>query len=176
MRQRETLDGDKQAIINQKTAIEAKRNRLEDRLLDNTITREVFQRKHSEIQAQLSAMDTRLFALEQRRDMDVEVLDEILSFSRNIYATYTAAPQSIKQHYLKFFFDKFLIQDKKIAKTIPSLLFQVLLREQKIILRSDWLPLVDMFRNREDTFDYTLDSLKTLYSNLHMQAPQFLTI
>jgi site-specific DNA recombinase len=139
LKQRETVDGDKQAIINQKTAIEQKRNRLEDRLLDNTITREVFQRKHSEIQAQLSALDTRLFALEQRRDMDVEILDEILSFSRNIYATYTAAPQSVKQHYLKFFFDKFLIQDKKIAKTVPSLLFKVLLHEQKIILRSDWL-------------------------------------
>ncbi len=139
LKQRETVDGDKQAIINQKIAVETKRNRLEDRLLDNTIERDVFQRKHAEIQAQLSALDVRVFTLEQRRDMDVEVLDEILSFSRNIYDTYNAAPASIKQHYLKFFFDKFMMQDKKIAKTVHSLLFEVLLREQKIILRSDLL-------------------------------------
>jgi hypothetical protein len=113
LKQRETVDGDKQAIINQ--------------------------RKHAEIQAQLSALDIRMFTLEQGRDMDVEVLDEILSFSRNIYDTYKAAPASIKQHYLKFFFDKFMMQDKKIAKTVHSLLFEVLLREQKIILRSDLL-------------------------------------
>lgn len=110
-----------------------------NRLLDNTITRDIFQRKHLELQAQMNALDTRISIMEKRRDMKIDTLDEILSFSSNIYTTYKASPPSVKQHYLKFFFDKFLIQDKKIAKVIPSLLFDVLLREQKIILRSDWL-------------------------------------
>jgi site-specific DNA recombinase len=135
-KQRENIASDKQAIVNQKQGIETKRNRLEDRLLDNTIERDVFQRKHLELQAQLSALDTRIYELEHRREMDVEILDEILSFSRNIYATYKSAKPFMKQHYLKFFFDKFLIQDKKIVKSVHSLLFQVLLREQKIILTS----------------------------------------
>jgi hypothetical protein len=136
---RENIASDKQAIVNQKQGIEAKRNRLEDRLLDNTIERDVFQRKHLELQAQLSALDTRIYELENRREMDVEILDEILSFSRNIYATYKTAKPFMQQHYLRFFFERFLIQDKKIVKSVHSLLFQVLLREQKIILKSSML-------------------------------------
>jgi len=152
-------DGQKQALINKKIAIEVKRDRLEDRLLDNTITRDVFQRKHAEIQAQLTALDTRMFTLEQRRDMNVEVLDEILSFSRDIYATYKAAQPLIKQHYLKFFFDKFMIQDKKIAKTVHSLLFEVLLREEKIILRGDLLPNPEILRA-------TIDKILRAFENV----------
>ncbi len=140
LKKRENIDGDKQAIINQKKAVEIKRNTLEDRLLDNTITREVFQRKHQQIQAELSALDRRIFELEHKREEDVAVLDEILSFSRNIYDTYSSAPTAIKQSYLQFFFNKFLVENKKLVKVEHSLLFETLLREQKIILISDWLP------------------------------------
>lgn len=37
------------------------------------------------------------------------------------------------------------------------------------------LRLVDVFSNREVEFDHTLDSIKILYSNLNLQAPQFLS-
>ena len=140
LKKRENIDGDKQAIINQKKAIEVRRNTLEDRLLDNTITREIFQRKHQQIQGELSALDKRLFELEHKREEDVVVLDEILSFSRNIYETYKSAPTAIKQSYLQFFFNRFLVENKKLVKVEHSLLFETLLREQKIILISDWLP------------------------------------
>ncbi|GEM_PF-4650746 len=35
-----------------------------------------------------------------------------------------------------------------------------------------WLPLKDLFINRELEFDYTLDDFKILYSNLNLSAPQ----
>lgn len=138
--QRGTIENEKRAILNQKMALEAKRTTLEDRLLDNTIDRNTFKRKHMELQAQINALDTQVAELDQKRQFDVNFLEEVLSFTRNIYRTYKEAPPFLKRHYLRFFFERFLVKDKKIVKVAISPLFATLQKEQMVILRSNLLP------------------------------------
>jgi hypothetical protein len=55
--------------------------------------------------------------------------------SRNIYKAYKKAPYEIKRLYLSFFWDKFLVRDKKIVKAKPTELIEVLLRNKKIFAK-----------------------------------------
>ncbi len=139
-KQKGDIDDQKRAILNQKMAVETKRNILEDRLLDGTLDREAFKRKHLELEAQINAFDTRILELEQKRQIDVDFIGEILAFTRNIHQTYLEAPHFLKRHYLRFFFDNFLVKDKKIVKTNPSPLFLALQRENQVILLGILLP------------------------------------
>jgi len=136
---RKTIKSEAQGLLNQKTGLEIKRNKLEDRLLDETIDRETFKRKHTEIQAQISAINTQIDTLERKRNIDVDLVEEVLALSRNIYQTYLDAPDFLKRHHIRFFFEKLYVKDRHIVKVVPSRLFKVLLEEQKVILRSPWL-------------------------------------
>ncbi|MCH8821203.1 hypothetical protein IID23_01610 [Patescibacteria group bacterium] len=138
--QREKIEEERRVILNQKQALEIKRTRLEDRLLDDTIDRDIFKRKHSELQAQMNALETKISDIEKKRQVDVGLIEEILSLTRNIYQTYQEAPPFLKRHYLRFFFEKFMVRNKKIGKVVYSPIFAALQKEHKIIIRANWLP------------------------------------
>ena len=146
VRQRETIDDDKKVLSNQRIALEIKRSLLEDKLLDKTITDDVFKRKHMELQAQINAMDVNINDLEHKRQLDVDFVEEILRFTQNISKAYQKAPNFLKKHYLRFFFDKFYVKDKKIVRTAYSPIFDALYKENLVILRTNWLPRVDSNR------------------------------
>lgn len=67
--------------------------------------------------------------LDQRREIEVTFIDEILALSKNIHQTYIDAPDFLKRHYLRFFFEKFMIKEKVIEKVVLSPLFSVLVQE-----------------------------------------------
>ncbi|MBI5151342.1 MAG: recombinase family protein [Candidatus Pacebacteria bacterium] len=113
---RERAASDLQGCINQKTAFELKRNKLEDALLEGTIERDVFKRKHEEIQSQLNFIQERMQDIENRSRIDMDVLDEVLAFTRNVGKTYTDAPFFLKRHYLRFFFDRLMVKNKQIVE------------------------------------------------------------
>lgn len=130
----------KQAIMNQKMALETKRNRLEDAMLDGTIDRETFKRKHGEIQEKIKNLDADFQDIEEKCNLDVDLIEEVLAFSRNIYQTYVDAPPFLKRHYLRFFYEKLMIHKKKIYRTIPTPIFQSLLDNHAVIITKSQLP------------------------------------
>ncbi len=127
-KQRKVIEQQKFSIINQKKGYELKRDKLEDMLLDGTISRQTFKRKHMVLESQISAYDERVAELDQRRQLDVTFIDEILALSRDIYQTYLEAPEFLKRHYIRFFFEKFMVKDKKIEKVVLSPLFSILVQ------------------------------------------------
>lgn len=135
-KQRKTIEQQKLSILNQKKGYESKRDKLEDMLLDGTITRSTFKRKHETLESQISAFDDRVAELDRKRQIDVTFIDEILALSRNIYQTYLDAPEFLKRHYLRFFFEKFMIKEKKIEKVTLSPLFTILLQENLSYIRT----------------------------------------
>ena len=143
LKQRGTIDDDKKALLNQRTGIEVKRSLLEDKLLDKTIDGDTFKRKHMELQAQINAVETQISELEQRRQLDVDFVAEVLRFTQNIHKSYQKAPDFLKRHYLRFFFEKFYVKDKQIVRTVYSPIFDALQRENAVILTSDLLPRLD---------------------------------
>lgn len=134
------VDKARRACLNKRTALIAKRNVLEDSLLSETVDRDTYKRKSSELRAAIENIDTELTNLESNRNFDFDVLEEILALTRNIPKTYKEAPDFLKKKYLNFFFDQIQVNDKKIENTVFSPLITELIEQQKVILRSNWLP------------------------------------
>ncbi|MEN6520057.1 MAG: recombinase family protein [Armatimonadota bacterium] len=137
---RESTTSQKQALYNQKKAIEMRRDKAEEKLFDGLISDEDFSRIRAKFSAELAQIQSRIEELDAQQDIDIDVVQEILRLSRNIYKAYLKAPQELKRQYLALFWDKFLIQDKKIVKAIPTDLVLALQQEQKVIISIDWFP------------------------------------
>ena len=133
----------KQGILNRKLALEGKRNKLEDALIEGTIDRDVFKRKHTELQTQLEHMDVQMQDIENRCRIDMNLIDETLAFTRDIYATYKDAPPFMKRHYLRFFYERITIKNKKIFETIPTPIFATLRDNRQVIQKNLVLPRED---------------------------------
>ncbi len=143
-----------QGIVNQKNALEIKRNKLEDALLDGVIDRETFKRRHNELQQQIINLDVQITELDSKGKVDIDLIEEVLAFTRNIHQAYIDAPKFLKRHYLRFFFEQIIVKNKKVYKVIPTPIFKILKNRHEIIVRQNGLPLLDTLR----TFDYSLVS------------------
>lgn len=136
---RRTAASQKQGILNQKTALEAKRNKLEDRLLDGTIDRDTYKRKHTEIENKIRNLDEQMQDIDNKCRIDMDLIEEVLAFTRNIYQTYIDAPAFLKRHYLRFFFEKLIVKDKVIVETMPTPIFLTLRANHLVIIRKAML-------------------------------------
>lgn len=136
---RKYVSSNMQAIINKKNALELRRNNLEDAMLDGTIDRESFKRKHGEIQQQIVNLDNQILGMDNKGKIDIDLIEEVLAFTRNIYKTYIDAPKFLKRHYLRFFFEKIIVKNRKICKVVPTPVFKILKNRHEIIIRKAWL-------------------------------------
>lgn len=136
---RKVSGSQKQAILNQKTALEAKRNKLEDALLDGTIDRETFKRKHTEMQEKIKNLDSSIQDIEEKCNLDINLIEEVLAFSRNIYKTFMEAPPFLKRHYLRFFYEKLMTKNKEIVEAMPTPIFLTLQANHSLIIRNPQL-------------------------------------
>ncbi len=132
---RKNINSDRQGFINQKMALETKRNTLEDALLDNVIDRDAYKRKHSEIEGKIIDLEGKIQEIENKARVDIGLIEEVLAFTRNIHKGYLEAPQFLKKYYLRFFFEKIVVKDRKIYKAIPTPIFAVLKNRHEIIIR-----------------------------------------
>jgi len=132
---RKNVNSDRQTFINQKMALETKRNVLEDALLDNTLDRETYKRKHSEIEGKIINLEESVLDIENKARVDIDLIEEVLTFTRNINKGYVEAPQFLKKYYLRFFFEKIVVKDREIYKVIPTPIFASLKNSHEIIIR-----------------------------------------
>lgn len=137
---KKNLKSKRQGVLNKRKAVEAKRDKLEGLLVEGTITRDIFKRQHTKIQGEINQFDNQLSELEAKHQIDVTLIDEVLALTRNIHQTYLDAPMHLKRHYLRFFFEGIYIKDKRIAKVVETPLFYALRRQNKVIIRGNWLP------------------------------------
>ena len=137
---RKLLSSKKQAILNLKTSLETRRNKLEDALLDGTVDRETYSRKHDDIQLKIQSADSQNNEIENSCNIDMDLIEEVLAFTRNIYQTYVDAPNFLKRHYMRFFYERFEVKNKVISKAIPTPIFLVLQANHAVIIRNLELP------------------------------------
>ena len=71
--------------------------------------------------------------------IDINLIEEVLAFTRDIYKTYREVPLFLKRHYLRFFFEKIMVKNGKIFETKPTPIFAVLLDNQQVIIRANQL-------------------------------------
>jgi len=124
-------------------AIEQKQDKITNLLIDNVIDRDTFKRQDTHLKEQIAQIENQISELEAQRQLDVDIIDEVLALSRDIYKTYMEAPKFLKRHYIRFFFERLYVQDKKIAKVIETPIFSTLRKQHLLILRTNWLPGLD---------------------------------
>ncbi|OGN07640.1 MAG: hypothetical protein A3B86_02260 [Candidatus Yanofskybacteria bacterium RIFCSPHIGHO2_02_FULL_38_22b] len=133
---RDEYDAKRQALVNQKTAFEAKLKSAEDKLFSEILLSDDYKRIRYEVKTEIESIEEQLAHLSQRQEVKVDIAKEILSFTKNIYLTYKKAPPHIKRHYLSLFWDRFEIQDGVIIKSVSSILFNHLLDLEQIYLKN----------------------------------------
>lgn len=136
---RDVVERQKRSFINQRIGWEKKRSELEDKLMDDTLDRETFKRMHTNLQSKIEGLQTQIEELDRKHNFDVNLVEEVLSFTRNIYQTYKSAPAFLKKHYLRFFYEKLLVENKRICEAQISPFFAALQQENAVIIRSNWL-------------------------------------
>ncbi len=123
---RQNTDGMRQALINQKKGLEAKRKRVEDLLVDRAIDQETYNRKHPEITQQINNLQTQIDEVEEEGKLDMPLIAETLFLTKDIYKTYKSAPDPLKRHYLRFFYEGFTVDNKVIVEAKPTPIFEAL--------------------------------------------------
>jgi DNA invertase Pin-like site-specific DNA recombinase len=136
--QKSTIDGRKQILLNQQKAIEQKRDLAEEKLLAGILSDDAFVRLRTRFTERLGQIQDQLVELDSQRNLDIDVVRQILNLLHNIYDTYKKAPDALKRQYLGLFWDRFLVQDREIVKAIPTELIRLLQEEQEVILSSNW--------------------------------------
>jgi len=131
-RSREAKEVEIQGVQNAIKATEAKRSVLEDSLLDQTIDKETFKRKHNELTIEIQNRESELATIENQGGFDVDATIAILDLVNNIKETFANANFEAKRHYLSMFFERIEVRDKKIAKVIYTPLFQSLIEAKTV--------------------------------------------
>lgn len=124
-----------QALINQKTGYEAKRSRLEDLRIDGGIDTEAYNRKHTEVNQLIDNIQVQIDEASQEDKLDVSLIDEVMTITRDIAKTYNIAPDPVKRHYIRFFYDNVVVDNKAIKEAKLTPIFDALLCAKMARLR-----------------------------------------
>lgn len=128
-----------QALINVKSAIEKNQSKLIDAYMDGVIDKDGLKIKQEEYKVELAKANTELADLNSQLNVDTTAIEEVIGLTRNIYRSYMEAPDFIKRHYLRIFFERFYVRDQKIVKIVANPIFEELLKQQVVLIRHNWL-------------------------------------
>jgi hypothetical protein len=130
---RKQSDSKRQSIVNRKTAIEARKRVMEDKLLDGLIQDDDFTERRKEFNTEIADIENELEDIRSKQDLKIDIAQEVLSFSKDINKAYKKASPTLKRHYLSFFWQKFEVFDGVIIKSHPTLIFSELLKLEKLL-------------------------------------------
>ena len=125
---RKDYDRNQRTLINQKNAWEIKLRVAEERLLDQTLSKDSYARIAKEINSNIDKLNEKLSQLKKDKSIDIEWASEVLNFTKDIYGAYVDAPEGLQKRFIDFFFDGFEVVDGVIIKERYSPLFQELMR------------------------------------------------
>jgi hypothetical protein len=134
MKSRDVYEGRRQGLVNRKTAFELRLKSAEEKLIDGVLENDDFSRIRRELKADIEKIEEELIRLKSEREVDIDVVQEVLLLTRDIYSAYTRASDELKRQYLAFFWERFEVANKVILKAVPSPLFeQLLIAEQAFV-------------------------------------------
>jgi len=134
----------KKGAYNRRDVLEIKREKLEEAMLDGTITRDRFTVLNAKIEADMVDVHKELADIAKIRTIDIKIVDEVLALTQDIAKTYKEADTNAKRAYLSFFFNKILVEDKKIANVQYQPVIDVLNKANLGILATNRLPLINV--------------------------------
>ncbi len=135
-----SVETQRRVFLNQKQSLEQKRDIAEEKLLARIISDEDFSRLKTKLVQGLNQIQNQLAGLDTQHESKMNTLREVLRFCGNVYESYREAPYEVKRHYLGLFWEKFLLEDRRIVHAVPTKIFQALLETNKGMISSELLP------------------------------------
>lgn len=132
--QRANVLDKRRALWNKQKSIEAARDRIEQKLITGVLDDETYCRLKTPIQIELSQIAVRLRQLDEDHDNNIDVIRSVLGLWRDVPSAYQKARAALKRHYLGIFWERFLVQDRRIVEAIPTKLVQNLQRLQSVVI------------------------------------------
>lgn len=123
------IEKNKRVLLNQKQAIEQKRDTAEEKLINGTISDEDFTRIKTKLRERMDHLQDQIDEVERIRNIKIDEIQEVLKLTRNIYKAYREAPEKLKRPYLSLFWDKFEMKQGKLIKAIPTKLFSAIMAD-----------------------------------------------
>lgn len=133
----------KKALENRKTALEIKREKIEEELLVGTLSRERIKALNSKVEEDLLNVQKELLDIENTKRVDPKIVDQVLEFTQQIVKGYKKADINNKRAFLRYFFEKIEVSHKKIVNIQYTPVIQALNRARLGILRTEMLPRLD---------------------------------
>ncbi len=127
---REVYEGRRQALVNKRTGFEGQLTGLEDKLLKDLIDGDTFKRLREQVKGEIERIEEELLRLRNEREVDIDVVQEVLLLTGNIYDAYAKAPFDLKRQYLSFFWERFEVSEGVILSAVPAPLFDQLLEAE----------------------------------------------
>src|SRR3989338_8651548 len=140
---KKNIESMKQALVNQKMSLELKRNRVEQLYIDGATDKETYDRNHADLQSRIDNLQAQITNTEQEEKIDVPLIEKTLLLTKDVYQTYKEANDTIKRHYLRFFYERFVVKNKEIVEEKPTPVFDSLQRAFSVRLRTFQLPGLD---------------------------------
>jgi len=121
---------EKQVLVNRQTAIEARRDKAEEKLFAGVISDEDFTRLRSKFRQELDEIQFELDKLESQKEINLDKVQQ-LALTRNVYETYVKAPPELQKLYLGFFWERFEVRGDNLVKAAPNRLIMALQWEKR---------------------------------------------
>jgi hypothetical protein len=137
IQQKDEIKKARQGILNQQMSLERKRGIIEEKLLNGVISDEDFIRLRKKFKVEIDQTQNKMADFDSQREYNIDIIEEVLKLTRNINKAYQQATPELKRYYLNIFWEKFLIQDKKIVEAIPTKAVSLLLKKQKVIISTN---------------------------------------
>lgn len=136
-------EGKRRSLLRRKALAEQKRDTAEQKLVNGVLSDEAFRRVMPEIEDELDAISRELDQVEKLRRVDTYALREVLVVARDIPAAYNRANPALRRQYVTFFFEEFIVKDRRIVRGVPTPFFESLLRLQQVQTTACGRPLVN---------------------------------
>lgn len=148
--------------------VEKRLDTLYDERLDGKITKDFYDRKQVQYQAELEAV---IDAITKHAKANIDYFKlginifELSQQGGEIYQRKAITEE--KREFLNFVFLNLKLKNEKVIPTLQNGFEVVALRAKN----QDWLPLKDLFINRELEFGQSSDELKILFATLNLPTP-----
>lgn len=127
---------EQRSFQSRKNACESKLRTVEDRLIDGTLSKMDYTRIKDEIRTVITSIDSQMSKLEATKEINIDIVSEILNLTKNIYNVYMQSPEQLQKKFLGLFFDKFEVENGLIIKTCYSPLFEELMRIKGVVYKT----------------------------------------
>ena len=118
------------SFLNRKNACERKLATVEDRLIDETLSKEDYTRIKDEIKATIAGIDRQINGIDKVKEVNIDIASEIIGLTKDIYNVYMRSDEQLQKKFIGLFFDRFEVQNGVIIKYCYSPLFDALMQEK----------------------------------------------